>query len=129
MNEFVAIDRERLNYHALYPLRLLELAKLSSYQNFFNCEPKQFELICKYFPVFGSTNLNTYIQSTIDAVKELRLDDREFALYSIVLILSIGSFSFFCLNFNYIFEIIQTKNFRTENKSVWSWGRYIALQA
>lgn len=90
-HQFSSTDQKKLLVHAINPLRLLELSKKPDFTNYFECDKDAYEKILVFFPAFNSTKLNNYIGSLLESLKEYRLDTKEYALYSLSLILSNGA--------------------------------------
>jgi hypothetical protein len=58
--------------------------------NIFDFDKEKYEAIKRNYPSFNSERFNSYINSLVENVKELKLDHVEYALYSVALILSNG---------------------------------------
>lgn len=99
IGNFSEQDKKIIFINSIHPLRLLQLIRfqqtkeqlekqpnLSINQNYFNCDQQLMDKILKYFPVFN--DVITFFKPLADVVRELKLDTKEFALYSAFLVFS-----------------------------------------
>ena len=73
-------DQTKILVNSIHPIRLLQIAKSSTYINYFNCDNQTFERITRYFPVFNQ--IMPYFKALIENIRELKLDNKEFALFT-----------------------------------------------
>ena len=99
--EFQTNDLNKLIFHATIPMAVLESTKSTKFTNIFDFDKEQYEAIKRDYPSFSSERFNLYINSLVENVKELKLDNIEYALYSVALTLSNGNllFNFFYLKY------------------------------
>lgn len=99
--EFQTNDLNKLIFHATIPMAVLESTKSTKFTNIFDFDKEQYEAIKRDYPSFSSERFNLYINSLVENVKELKLDNVEYALYSVALTLSNGNllFNFFYLKY------------------------------
>lgn len=105
MERFSIEDQKILLVNSVHPLRLIQLirlqqkreqtetqANLNTNINYFDCDSATYDKIIKYFPVFDKILL--FYKPLVDMVRELKLDCKEFALFSAVLAFSTSKFNY-----------------------------------
>lgn len=99
--------------NSVHPLRLIQLIRLQQKReqnetqpnlnanaNYFDCDSATYDKIIKHFPIFDK--ILSYYKPLADLVKELKLDCKEFALFSAVLAFSTSNFQiYFLFIFNF----------------------------
>jgi len=91
-----ANDQIKVLANSVHILRLMQLANDSSSSvNYFNVDERSFNQICRVMPVFRV--IEPYLKSLSDLIRGLKLDSKEFALYSALVALSSG--------YNFLFQI------------------------
>lgn len=78
-------DKIKVVANAIHPLRLLQLANSESDDNYFNLDDESFGRLTHTFPVFSSSS-----NAIRDYIRALKLDAKEFALFSALLVFSSG---------------------------------------
>ena len=99
LDKFSIEDQKILLINSVHPLRLIQLIRLQQKReqsetqpnlnaniNYFDCDNATYEKIIKHFPVFDK--ILSYYKPLADLVRELKLDCKEFALFSAVLAFS-----------------------------------------
>ena len=81
-------DKIKVVANAIHPLRLLQLANSESDDNYFNLDDESFGRLTHTFPVFSSSL--DYLNAIRDYIRALKLDAKEFALFSALLVFSSG---------------------------------------
>ena len=71
---------------SVHSLRLLYNAKQASSANYFDCSEELFEKIKMEFPIFKEV----CFMDIIDILRALKMDQKEFALYSALVMFSSG---------------------------------------
>lgn len=91
MEKFSASDQKIILIGSIHPLRLLQLIQLqlkreqqdnnSNFElNYFDCDTQTYEKISNQFPVFNE--IKPHYKDLYEIIKDLKLDSKEFALYS-----------------------------------------------
>ena len=88
-------DQTKVLVNSIHSMRLLQIAKSSNYLNYFNCDNQTFERIIKYFPIFKS--ISSYFKTLVEHIRELKLDNKEFALFTAFIAFSTSKFYLFYL--------------------------------
>lgn len=99
MERFSIEDQKILLINSVHPLRLIQLIRiqqkreqtetqpnLNTNMNYFDCDKTTYEKIIKHFPIFDQ--IMPLYKPLVDLVLELKLDSKEFALFSAVLAFS-----------------------------------------
>jgi hypothetical protein len=91
-------DQKRILVNSIHPIRLLQIAKSSTNANYFDCDNHTFERIIRYFPVFNQ--IMPYFKALVENIRELKLDNKEYALFAAFIAFSTSNFQFFSLELN-----------------------------
>ena len=65
--------------NSIHSIRAIQIARQSAHANYFNCDDQTFNKITKIYPFFDK--INTYLKNLIESLRELRLDNKEYALF------------------------------------------------
>ena len=100
LNELTLNDKEELVKCSIHSVTLLSLQKHAQTTNYFNYEQAKIEKYYKEFPIVFKAN--SFMKTIHEKFKKFELDDKEYALYSALLVISTGmvfilSFFLFCL--------------------------------
>ncbi len=81
-------DRVKVIANAIHPIRLLQLAHNPANIDYFNQRSQSFEINASTFTSFASSN--SFLDSIKDFIQRIKLDAKEFALFSAHLAFSSG---------------------------------------
>ena len=79
-------DQIKILANGIHPIRMLQLAGEVNCENYFNCDNQTFERLCYLFPIFNE--ILPYLKSLIELIRGLKLDAKEFSLYSALIAFS-----------------------------------------
>ena len=94
--DFVPSDKEELIKCSIHSVIMLSLQRKCENYNYFNCDQTKLENYIKIFPIFYKTS--QFMKAIHEKFEKFKLDDKEYALYSALLVISTGK------NFSFIFE-------------------------
>jgi hypothetical protein len=83
-------DQNELIKNSIHAVMLLLVQSECSYLNYFNCDDLLFQKYAKSFPILYRTC--DFIHRMREQFENFKLDDTEYALYAVLLILSPGNF-------------------------------------
>jgi hypothetical protein len=89
LSQLTSLDKEELIKCSIHSVVLLALQRKCEHFNYFNCEPSKLEQFLKIFPVFARTGI--FMKSINEKFEKFKLDDKEYALYSALLVISTAS--------------------------------------
>ena len=93
LGKLLTSDKEELVKCSIHSVVLLSLQRKCDNFNYFNGEQAKIERFHKEFPILFRTN---YFMKTInDKFEKFKLDEKEYALYSALLVISTGKTSLF----------------------------------
>lgn len=81
-------DKEELVKSSIHSVILLSIQRRCDHYNYFNCDQSKFERYLKVLPVFSKVNM--FMKLIHEKFEKFKLDDKEYALYTTLLIVSTG---------------------------------------
>lgn len=91
LKEFQTLEKSiklKLISNGVHPIRLLQMANNVYNVNYFNLDTKTYEEIVERFPVFKEKMV--YFDSYKQFIQSFKLDAKEIALYTALMIFSLG---------------------------------------
>jgi hypothetical protein len=88
LQTLTAADQLKVLANGVHSLRLLQLANDPACPNYFNTDDRSFQHICRLMPVFA--HIGPCLKALSELVRGLKLDAKEFALYSALVAFSSG---------------------------------------
>jgi hypothetical protein len=82
-------DKEELVKCSIHSVIILSLQRNCTHYNYFNCDQINFERFQQQFPIFYKTC--SFMKSVHDKFDKFKLDEKEYALYSAILVISTAS--------------------------------------
>ncbi len=82
-------DREELTKSSIHSVVLLSLQRKCDHYNYFNCDQLKLEKYLKIFPILQ--HASKLMKSLHEKFEKFKLDDKEYAIYSTLLIISTAS--------------------------------------
>ena len=92
-DRFTPGDQRFILGNTIHLLRFLDIAKLDTFTNYFDCVPSLFERIAGEFTVF--VDVNNDFAPLFAAIKEMSLDSKELSLFAAVLVYSASQLNTF----------------------------------
>ncbi len=96
-------DQNELFRNSIHSIVILVLQSSCSYLNYFNCEDGFLQRFSRIFPIFMRTC--DYMHRIRDTFLNFKLDDVEYALFSMLVLMSPGKW--YCLHVNRFFKNIK----------------------
>ena len=84
--------------NSIHSIRAIQIARQSTFANYFNCNSQTFERFIKIYPFFDK--INSYLKNLIESLRELRLDNKEYALFTAYVAFSTSKIQFFIKKLN-----------------------------
>ena len=106
-NEGNEQEQYKILANAIHPIRLLQLTNDSEFGNYLGYDSETYKRICQIFPVFAEIDI--YFNSLNQLIKSLKLDSKEFVLYSAIL--EFSSSKYFLIAFSGVDQYVNSEDY------------------